>query len=132
VRVALFVTCIGDTVSPEAARATVLVLERLGHQVVYPREQTCCGQMHANSGYRREALELARRHVQVFGAYELVVSPSSSCVGNVRELYPELAREAGDGELERAARSPGGSASRTSGRTSPTVSPTIRPATRSA
>jgi L-lactate dehydrogenase complex protein LldE len=104
VRVALFVTCIGDTVSPEAARATVLVLERLGHQVVYPREQTCCGQMHANSGYRREALELARRHVQVFGTYELVVSPSSSCVGNVRELYPELAREAGDGELERAAR----------------------------
>ena len=57
VRIALFVTCIGDTVFPEAARATVQVLERLGHEVVFPAEQTCCGQMHANSGYRGEALD---------------------------------------------------------------------------
>jgi L-lactate dehydrogenase complex protein LldE len=105
VRVALFVTCIGDTVFPEAGRATVQVLERLGHEVVFPAEQTCCGQMHANSGYRSEALELARRFVRVFGDEEVVVSPSSSCVGNVREVYPQLAREAGDAELEEAVRS---------------------------
>ena len=71
------------------------VLERLGHEVVFPAEQTCCGQMHVNSGYRSEALTLARRFVEVFGEHEVIVSPSSSCVGNVRELYPQLAHEAG-------------------------------------
>jgi L-lactate dehydrogenase complex protein LldE len=75
---------------PEAARATAEVLERLGHEVVVPPEQTCCGQMHLNSGYRADATGLARRFVETFGDYELVVAPSSSCVGAVRELYPKL------------------------------------------
>jgi L-lactate dehydrogenase complex protein LldE len=103
-RIALFVTCIGDTVSPEAPRAVVQVLERLGHELVFPAEQTCCGQLHANSGYRREALGLARRFVEIFEPFEAVVSPSSSCVGTVRELYPELAAESGDDELVHRAR----------------------------
>ncbi len=89
-RIALFVTCIGDTMFPAAARATVEVLERLGHEVVFPAEQTCCGQMHVNSGYQDEAARLACRFVDVFGEYEAVVSPSSSCVGTVRELYPHV------------------------------------------
>jgi L-lactate dehydrogenase complex protein LldE len=89
-RIALFVTCIGDTMFPEAGRATVEVLERLGHEVVFPPGQTCCGQMHANSGYRDEARRLARRFVDVFDGFELVVAPSSSCAGAVRELYPGL------------------------------------------
>ncbi len=84
-RIALFVTCIGDTVFPEAGRATVQVLERLGHEVVFPVEQTCCGQMHLNSGYPREAQKLGRRFAEIFNGYEAVVSPSSSCVGTVRE-----------------------------------------------
>jgi L-lactate dehydrogenase complex protein LldE len=91
VRVALFVTCLGDTLFPEAPRATVTVLERLGHEVAFPRDQTCCGQLHLNSGYREEALVLARRLARVFDGYEAVVSPSSSCVGAVRELVPDLA-----------------------------------------
>jgi L-lactate dehydrogenase complex protein LldE len=86
VRIALFVTCIGDTLFPEAGRATVQVLERLGHEVVFPEEQTCCGQMHMNSGYAREAVQLGRRFAEIFGRYEAVVSPSSSCVGTVREV----------------------------------------------
>jgi L-lactate dehydrogenase complex protein LldE len=90
VRIALFVTCLGDTLFPEAAQATVRVLERLGHEVVFPEEQTCCGQMHLNSGYRDEARALAKRFLEVFAGYDVVVSPSSSCVGTVRELYPEL------------------------------------------
>ena len=49
-RVALFVTCLADTLFPEVGKATVTVLERLGIEVVFPLEQTCCGQMHANSG----------------------------------------------------------------------------------
>ena len=103
-RIALFITCVGETVFPEAGRATVQVLERLGHQVEFPEQQTCCGQMHVNSGYRKDALALARRFVRIFQPFDVIVSPSSSCVGNVRELYPELAREGGDGELERSAR----------------------------
>ena len=89
-RVALFVTCLGDTLFPQTGKAVVDVLERLGHEVVFPREQTCCGQLHANSGYRDEARALARRFARVFGEYEAVVAPSSSCVGMVREIYPDL------------------------------------------
>jgi L-lactate dehydrogenase complex protein LldE len=90
VRIALFVTCIGDTLFPETARATMQILERLGHEVAFPEAQTCCGQMHLNSGYRKDAAALARRFVEIFDGYDAVVSPSSSCVGTVRELYPEL------------------------------------------
>lgn len=98
-RVALFVTCLADTLAPEAAIATVRLLERLGHAVDFPRAQTCCGQMHLNTGYRREARELARRFARVFADAEVVVAPSASCVGAVREFYPTLAD--GDPELER-------------------------------
>jgi L-lactate dehydrogenase complex protein LldE len=93
VRVALFTTCVADTIFPEAAQATVHVLERLGHEVVLPEGQTCCGQMHLNSGYRREAAGLARRFREVFGRHDVVVAPSSSCVGTVRDLYPGLIGE---------------------------------------
>jgi L-lactate dehydrogenase complex protein LldE len=87
VQIALFITCIGDTLFPEAGRATVEVLERLGHEVVFPEQQTCCGQMHANSGYASEASRLGRRFEAIFRGFEVVVSPSSSCVGTVREAY---------------------------------------------
>ncbi len=86
-RVALFITCVGDTVFPQVGRATVQVLEALGHEVVFPGEQTCCGQMHLNSGYRREAERLGRRFRSIFDDYDAVVSPSSSCVGTVRESF---------------------------------------------
>jgi L-lactate dehydrogenase complex protein LldE len=87
VRVALFVTCLGDSIAPGAGRATVNVLERLGHEVVFPEEQTCCGQLHWNSGYEREARKLARRFERVFHPFDAVVSPSSSCVGTLREAF---------------------------------------------
>jgi L-lactate dehydrogenase complex protein LldE len=96
VRVALFITCFNDTLFPETGRATVRLLERLGHEVEFPLEQTCCGQMHFNTGYQREAIPLVRRFVEVFSPYEAVVAPSGSCVGMVRELYPTAAELAGD------------------------------------
>jgi L-lactate dehydrogenase complex protein LldE len=89
-RIGLFATCVADTMFPDAARATATILERLGHEVVVPTEQTCCGQMHMNSGYRREALPLADRFLETYGGFDAVVSPSSSCVGTIRELYPQL------------------------------------------
>jgi len=96
VRIALFVTCLGDTLFPETGKAVVRILERLGHEVEFPAEQTCCGQMHLNNGYREGAAALARRFVDVFGEYDVVVAPSSSCVGTVRELYPQLVPDAAE------------------------------------
>ena len=98
-RVSLFITCFNDTLFPQTGRAVVRLLERLGHTVEFPMEQTCCGQMHYNTGYQREAIPLVRRFVEVFGDAEVVVSPSASCVGMVRDLYPHAAELAGDPEL---------------------------------
>jgi L-lactate dehydrogenase complex protein LldE len=98
-RVALFITCFNDTLFPETGRATVEVLERLGVEVEFPLEQTCCGQMHFNTGYQREAIPLVRRFVDVFKGYDAVVAPSGSCVGMVRELYPLAAELANDKRL---------------------------------
>lgn len=105
--VALFATCFNDTMWPEAPRATVTLLERLGCRVVFPREQTCCGQMFTNTGYAAQAVPLVRSFVEVFGGYDHVVAPSGSCVGSVREQHAWLARRDGDeglaAEVERLA-----------------------------
>jgi L-lactate dehydrogenase complex protein LldE len=101
-RAALFITCFNDTLFPGVGRATVAVLERLGVEVAFPEEQTCCGQMHWNTGYQLEAAPLARRFVRTFADAEAIVCPSASCAGMVREAYPRLAALAGDGELARA------------------------------
>ena len=102
-RVALFLTCLVDAVVPAAGKATVELLERLGHEVVFPPGQTCCGQMHVNTGYAAEAVGLVRRHVETFEPYEAVVAPSGSCVGSVRHQHAEVARDAGDPGLARRA-----------------------------
>ena len=101
-RVALFVTCFNDTLFPATGRAVVELLERLGCTVDFPEAQTCCGQMHANTGYQLEAVPLARRFVRVFGEADVVVSPSASCVGMVRDQYVRLAELARDDELAAA------------------------------
>lgn len=89
-RVALFVTCLVDTLFPDVGKATVAVLERLGVEVAFPAEQTCCGQLHLNAGYDAEARTLGRRFVEVFDAFDAVVAPSGSCVAHVRAHLPGL------------------------------------------
>ncbi len=101
----LFVTCLNDALFPETGMATVRLLERLGHTVRFDERQTCCGQMHLNSGYSKEALGLVRRFVDIFEGSEAVVAPSGSCVAMVRELYPRAAEWAGDEKLAKRARS---------------------------
>jgi L-lactate dehydrogenase complex protein LldE len=98
-KIALFATCLADTLFPEVARATVTVLERLGHQVEFPAAQTCCGQMHVNTGYQREALPLIRRYASTFEGYEVIVAPSGSCVGSIAHQHALVARRLGDTEL---------------------------------
>ena len=104
-RIALFATCLADAMFPRAAIATVAVLERLGHEVVFPAGQTCCGQMHINTGYLGQATDLVRHHVEVFEAAgcDAIVAPSGSCVGSVRHQHAMVARRGGDRALaERA------------------------------
>jgi L-lactate dehydrogenase complex protein LldE len=101
-KVDLFITCFNDTLFPATGRAVVEVLDRIGVEVGFPLEQTCCGQMHFNTGYQAEALPLIRRVVEVFSDSEVIVCPSASCVGMVHDLYSMAAREAGDGGLVRA------------------------------
>jgi L-lactate dehydrogenase complex protein LldE len=95
-RIALFATCLADTMFPAAAKATVQLLERLGHEVAFPAQQTCCGQMHINTGYQKDALPLVRRHVRTFAPYDVVVAPSGSCVGSVRHQHAMVARHFDD------------------------------------
>lgn len=101
-RITLFITCYNDTLFPGTGQAVVRVLERLGHTVEFPLDQTCCGQMHFNTGYRREAYPLAKRLVEVFTNAEAVCIPSSSCVAMIREYYPTLARENNDAAMATA------------------------------
>lgn len=104
-RIGLFATCLGDAMFPDVLRATVRLLERLGHTVVFPAGQTCCGQMHVNTGFLAEATPLVRHHVETFEAAgcDVVVAPSGSCVASVRHQHAMVAKAAGDtGLAERA------------------------------
>lgn len=97
--VSLFVGCYNDLLFPGTGQAVVKVLERLGHTVEFRSAQTCCGQMHYNTGYTREAQPLMRRFAEVFRDAEVVCAPSSSCVAMVREHFPKMAREMEDAKL---------------------------------
>ena len=98
-RVNLFITCYNDTLFPDTGKAAVRVLERLGHAVEFRPAQTCCGQMHYNTGYQGEAMPMARRFVELFRDAEAVVVPSTSCVSMMRDHYPKMTD--GDDKLAR-------------------------------
>ncbi len=102
-RVALFATCINDTMFPGTPKAVVQVLERLGCTLVFPKEQTCCGQMLTNTGYYSQAVSSVRSYVRAFRDYDYIVGPSGSCIGAVRHQHPMLAEHAGDEGLKRDA-----------------------------
>ncbi|WP_263375456.1 (Fe-S)-binding protein [Granulicella aggregans] len=100
-RISLFITCYNDTLFPDTGKAVVRVLERLGHTVVFPAGQTCCGQMHYNTGYQKEAMPLLERFVAQFRDADAVVVPSSSCVAMMKDHYPKMAEELGKSDLIR-------------------------------
>ncbi|MFZ4267306.1 (Fe-S)-binding protein [Streptomyces arboris] len=103
-RIGLFATCLGDTLFPDAVRSTAVLLTRLGHEVVFPPEQTCCGQMHINTGYQREPVPLVRNFAEQFGdaSIDAVVMPSGSCAGSVRHQHGIVADRYGDAVLRAA------------------------------
>lgn len=97
--ISLFITCFNDTLFPKTGIAMVSLLERLGHEVDFPLEQTCCGQMHYNTGYQAETIPLVKRFVDVFEHADVIVAPSASCVGMVHEFYGKAAKLSGDRKL---------------------------------
>jgi L-lactate dehydrogenase complex protein LldE len=98
-RASLFITCYNDTLYPETGRAVVRLLERMGVELEFRPAQTCCGQMHANTGFRGEAFSQAKRFVRLYADADAVVIPSSSCVAMIRDQYPGLLEELGSEEL---------------------------------
>lgn len=109
-RVALFVTCMVDALYPEVGMATVDLLEQQGVEVVFPFDQTCCGQPAFNAGFRDEARQMARHFLDVFepllsaGRVDAIVAPSGSCVAMVAHYYDVLFHTAADGfDRQRAA-----------------------------
>ncbi len=90
-RIALFIACYNDALFPEVGQAVVTLLRRLGHDVAFPAEQTCCGQLHFNSGYQDACIPLVSRFADVFAGYDAVVTPSGSCASMVRRYHPVVA-----------------------------------------
>jgi L-lactate dehydrogenase complex protein LldE len=103
-KIALFATCLVDGMAPSVGKATISLLERLGHRVDFPLQQTCCGQMHVNTGYPDQARPMVANYVDTFSGYDVIVAPSGSCVGSIRHQHVEVAERAGDRVLAEAAR----------------------------
>jgi L-lactate dehydrogenase complex protein LldE len=99
-RIALFITCYNDLLYPEVGQAIVRLLRRLGHEVEFPADQTCCGQMHFNSGYQDACIPLVQRFVDAFAGYDAVVTPSGSCASMVRRYHPLVAGLAADAGVD--------------------------------
>jgi L-lactate dehydrogenase complex protein LldE len=100
--ISLFIACYNDTLFPDTGKAVVHLLEKLGHEVDFPLAQTCCGQMHYNTGYKKEAQVMLEHFLDTFKEAEIICIPSSSCVAMIREHYPKMAAQSKDSVLIRA------------------------------
>jgi L-lactate dehydrogenase complex protein LldE len=104
VRVALQITCLNDALFPDTGKAVVTLLRRLGVDVEFPEQQTCCGQPMVNTGYLDEAVPAVRTFVDAFEGYDAIVTPSGSCAGSARHQQRIVAKRAGDARLEERVR----------------------------
>ena len=89
-KIGLFIPCFIDAFFPEVGVATLQLLERFDLDVVYPTDQTCCGQPMANSGYEKDAAGAEALFVQNFAEFDYVVGPSGSCVHHVRDHFTAI------------------------------------------
>jgi L-lactate dehydrogenase complex protein LldE len=108
-KVSLFITCIVDQLYPQVGMAMSNLLTRLGVEVTFNPEQTCCGQPAFNSGYRREARSVAVQMLRLFAreleSADYIVAPSGSCVTMVKKYYAELFAD--DAQMQAEAESVG-------------------------
>jgi L-lactate dehydrogenase complex protein LldE len=91
--VALFITCLTDQFYPHVGVAVTKILEHYGCRVVFPAEQTCCGQPFYNNGYHVETQELAKKFIENFEKFDYIVTPSGSCCAMVRQHFHELLKD---------------------------------------
>ena len=89
-KIGLFIPCYINAIYPQVGKASYELLTKLGCDVEYPLDQTCCGQPMANAGFETDARNLAEKMNEMFAQYDYVVGPSASCVVFVRESYPKL------------------------------------------
>jgi len=89
-RIGLLIPCYIDAFYPEVGIATLELLERFGHEVLYPGDQTCCGQPMANSGFNAECAATEALFVSNFSGFDYVVAPSGSCVHHVRNNFDSI------------------------------------------
>ena len=87
-RVALFVPCYIDQFYPQVAVASFELLEKLGCEVIVPKDQTCCGQPMANSGFASSTLGCDTNFTNNFEGFDYIVGPSGSCVLHLKEHHP--------------------------------------------
>ncbi|MDN5758908.1 MAG: (Fe-S)-binding protein, partial [Tomitella sp.] len=100
-RIALFIACFNDVMYPRTGKAMVSLLRRLGHEVVFPQGQTCCGQMHFNTGYQDECIPLAENFCDTFDDYDVILAASGSCASMVKEYYSTISDRAGSPRLRK-------------------------------
>lgn len=86
----VFIPCFIDQFYPDTAGNFIKVLEKAGCKVFYNPEQTCCGQPSFNSGYWKETRELAKKFLADFSSGRVIVAPSASCSGFIRNNYEKL------------------------------------------
>lgn len=101
VKISLFIPCFVDQFFPQVGISVVEVLERLGHEVDFPTQQTCCGQPAFNAGHWQDAKEVASRFIDVFHDAEVIVSPSGSCTSMVKKFYGELFKDSHSDEIRK-------------------------------
>jgi L-lactate dehydrogenase complex protein LldE len=84
-KVGLFIPCYVNQFYPDAARATLQLLQKLGVDVAYPAKQTCCGQPMANSGFEHLTAECNNLFIENFSSFDYIVAPSASCVLHIKD-----------------------------------------------
>jgi L-lactate dehydrogenase complex protein LldE len=89
-KIGLFIPCYIDQFYPQVGKATLELLEKMGCEVDYPMNQTCCGQPMGNSGSEKESIQTAELFVKNFQHYDYIVAPTGSCVCYVKEHYDIL------------------------------------------
>ncbi|MBD3841308.1 MAG: (Fe-S)-binding protein [Campylobacterales bacterium] len=89
-KVGLFIPCYVDQFFPDVALSTLKILQKIGLDVGYPMDQTCCGQPLYNSGCKNDTKPLAKKFVKLFEPFDYIVAPSGSCVSMVKHNYTKL------------------------------------------
>lgn len=98
-KIGLFIPCFIDAFFPEVGIATLQLLERFDLDVVYPPDQTCCGQPMANSGFETDASGAEALFVRNFDGFDYIVGPSGSCVHHIRHHFAGVEQTAAVSEI---------------------------------